>query len=150
MQWAYLGISLFIFGLAVLFYYNPLPEANDDELDELADRRSAVYRATVGSMLESKKALVETLDRSSQLSVFYYGTLGGTVFALGRFMAAFLIYLLKPRWILLFLYTGFIICCALLMALGGKASAGIAMRIYFFEAGIFSIIYAMCMRGNAV
>ena len=170
-QWAYLGISLFVFGLAVVFYYLPLPEANDDELDELADRRTAVYRAKVGpykvifvtlalgvfsqwvyvgvqeSIGGNTAGLIGIVQPGSQLSTFDYDTLGRTVFALGRFMAAFLNFLLKPRWILLFLYTGFIIWCALLMALGGKASAGVAMTIYFFEAGIFSIIYAMCMRG---
>ncbi len=170
-QWAYLGISLFVFGLAVLFYYLPLPEANDDELDELADRRTAAYRAKVGpyrvifvtlglgvfsqwiyvgvqeSIGGNTGGLIGIVQPRSHLSVFDYGTLGRTVFALGRFAAAFLNYILKPRWILLFLYTGFIICCALLMALSGRASVGIAMTIYFFEAGIFSIIYAMCMRG---
>lgn len=43
-QWAYLGISLFDFMLAIAFYYIPLPEATAEQLEEQAERRSAVYR----------------------------------------------------------------------------------------------------------
>ena len=170
-QWAYLGIALFVYGLAVVFYYIPLPEATDEELAELADRRSAVYRAKVGpyrvifvtlglgvfsqwcyvGLQECVGGNVESLARltvpNSRLTPFDYNTVGHTVFALGRFMAAFLNYVMKPRWILLFLYTGLIICLALMMSLGGTASTGISMIVFFFEAGIFSIIYAICMRG---
>ena len=170
-QWTYLGISIFVFSLAVVFYYLPLPEATDDELEELADRRTAAYRAKVGPyrvifvtlglgvfsqwcyvgaqecISGNTGALGRKVVPNSRLTPFDYSIVGHTVFALGRFTAAFLNYLMKPRWILLFLYTGFIIFCALQMALGGTAAAGIAITTYFFEAGIFSIIYAICLRG---
>lgn len=38
-QWTYLGIALFDVLLAVVFYYLPIPEASDEDLKELADRR---------------------------------------------------------------------------------------------------------------
>jgi hypothetical protein len=38
-QWAYLGIALFDVLLAVAFYYLPIPEASDEDLQELANRR---------------------------------------------------------------------------------------------------------------
>lgn len=38
-QWTYLGIALFDVLLAVAFYYLPIPEASDEDLEELANRR---------------------------------------------------------------------------------------------------------------
>jgi fucose permease len=170
-QWAYLGIALFVYGLAVVFYYIPLPEATDDQLEEQADRRSAAYRARIGpwrvvfvtlglgvftqfgyvglqeSFGGNFEGLVRATVPNSDIAPANLQTVGLTVFAVGRFLAAFLNYVLKPRWILLTLYIGLIVCLALLIALDGTASVGIQMMVYFFEAGIFSIIYAICMRG---
>ena len=41
-QWAYLGIALFDVALALVFYYLPIPEANDSELEEVAEKRHSV------------------------------------------------------------------------------------------------------------
>lgn len=38
-QWTYLGIALFDVLLAVAFYYLPVPEASDEDLEELANHR---------------------------------------------------------------------------------------------------------------
>ena len=38
-QWAYLGIALFDVALALAFYYLPIPEASDEELEEAAENR---------------------------------------------------------------------------------------------------------------
>lgn len=35
-QWAYLGIAVFVVILALVFYYVPLPEASDDDLEDFA------------------------------------------------------------------------------------------------------------------
>lgn len=46
-QWTYLAIALFDILLALVFYYFPVPEASDDELDELASRRAQDYQRKV-------------------------------------------------------------------------------------------------------
>lgn len=46
-QWTYLGIALFDVILAVIFYYVPLPEASDEDLDAVAETRASVYRRKV-------------------------------------------------------------------------------------------------------
>jgi uncharacterized membrane protein len=46
-QWAYLGIALFVILLAVVFYYLPIPGATDEELDELADKRRIINQTKV-------------------------------------------------------------------------------------------------------
>jgi hypothetical protein len=172
-QWAYLGIALFDVLLAVAFYYVPLPEASDDDLRELADRRSAVYRTKVGPFpvvwltlglgvfsqfcyvggqesIGSNAGNVDYLLRPNVLYSFDYTTVGHTVFAIGRFLFAFLNYIFKPRWILLFLYGGLIVTCALQMSLGGDAGVAMSQLIFFFESGVFSIIFAISMRGMGV
>ncbi|ETN43067.1 uncharacterized protein HMPREF1541_02225 [Cyphellophora europaea CBS 101466] len=170
-QWAYLGIALFVYALAIAFYYIPLPEATDEELAELADRREAVYNTRVGpwkviyvtlglgvfsqwcyvALQESIGGNTQTLYRvlkpNSSLQPADYQTVGHTVFAIGRFLAAFLNYVLKPRWILLVLYGSLIILCAVQMTASGAGGAAAQLLIIFFEAGIFAIIFAMCMRG---
>lgn len=170
-QWTYLGIALFVIGLAVVFYYIPLPEATDEQLAAMADRREAVYLTKLGpyrvvwitlalgvfsqwcyvggqeAIGGNVETLAKTLLPGSKRNPFDYNTIFHTVFAVGRFIAAFLNYVMKPRWILLCLYMGLIITCGLQMSLNGTAGVAISQLTAFFEAGIFSIIYAICMRG---
>ncbi|KAL9621050.1 MAG: hypothetical protein Q9160_004435 [Pyrenula sp. 1 TL-2023] len=171
-QWTYLGIALFDVLLALVFYYLPIPEASDEDFDELADRHRSANTARVGGMpviwvtlalavfcqfcyvggQESVGVNVVTLSnavyvKSSGLTGFDYETIGHSVFAIGRFAFAFLNYLLKPRWILLGLYLGLIITSALTMRLTGQACAAMIQLAYLFESGAFSIIYAICLRG---
>lgn len=47
-QWTYLGIALFDVILAVVFFYAPLPEASDEDLEEVADERSSTNQRKVG------------------------------------------------------------------------------------------------------
>jgi fucose permease len=170
-QWAYLGISLFVFGLAIGFYYIPLPEASDEQLEELADERRDVYNARIGpwkvvyvtlltgvfsqwcyvglqeAVGSNLDILITALRPKTSLTPFDFITVAHTVFAAGRFLAALLNYLFTPRWILLGSYSGLIVCLALSMRLGSEAGTAIAVLTYLFEAAIFSIIFAMSMRG---
>ena len=171
-QWAYLGIALFVIGLAVVFYYIPLPEATDEQLQAMADRRDAVYQTKLGpyrvvwftlafgvlsqwcyvggqeAIGGNIENLVYVLRPGTNAShAFDFDTTFHTVFAVGRFIAAFLNYVLKPRWILLVLYLGLILTCGLQMGLNGTAGIAIDHLTALFEAGCFSIIYAICMRG---
>jgi fucose permease len=171
-QWAYLGIALFVIALAVAFYYIPLPEASDEQLEAMADRRSAAYRARIGpyrviwitlilgvfsqwcyvggqEVIGGTTEALYTYFRPNpkQLTPFDYQTISHTVFMAGRFLSAFLNYVFTPRWILLGLYCGLIITCALQMAVSGTAALVVNQLIYLFESGAFSIIFAITLRG---
>lgn len=170
-QWAYLGISLFDFALAVVFYYIPLPEANEEQLEEQADKRSAVYRTRVGPMrivwvtaafgIFSQFCYVGAQEgyggnagnRVSQLrspgmpSVDDFNILNATTFAVGRFLGSFLNYLVKPRWILMGCYLGIIALSAAQLRANGAGGIAAVNLGYLFEGSIFPIIFAMCMRG---
>ena len=49
-QWAYLGIALFVIVLALVFFYLPIPEASDEELRQVALQREAVNDRKIGGV----------------------------------------------------------------------------------------------------
>ncbi|KAJ5963480.1 Major facilitator superfamily domain general substrate transporter [Penicillium vulpinum] len=172
-QWAYLGIALFDVLLAVAFYYLPIPEASDEDLEELANRRREdnmtkvigipVVWLTLGLGIWSQffyvagqEVLATALQRfvltarpDSSLAPFDFLTIGHSIFAVGRFFAAFAQWFLKPRWILMVSYIGMIVCSVLCMKTTGTAAIVMAMLLYLFESGAFSIIFAISLRGTA-
>ena len=84
---------------------------------------------------------------SSDIGPFNYQTVGHTAFAIGRFLSAFAGLIIKPRRILLVLFIGLIITSALATTLTGYSGVAMIVLIMFFESGIFSLIYAICLRG---
>ncbi|KAK1138659.1 hypothetical protein N8T08_002125 [Aspergillus melleus] len=172
-QWTYLGIALFDVLLAVAFYYLPIPEASDEDLEELANRRRAdnmtkvlgvpviwvtlalgifsqfFYVAGQEVLSQSFASFVDSADPGSSLDSFQYLTIGHSVFAVGRFLAAFLQWFLKPRWILLLSYVGMIVFAVLCMKTTGSAAVAMGLMVYLFESGAFSIIFAIALRGTA-
>lgn len=172
-QWAYLGIAFFDVLLAVAFYYLPVPEATDEDLEELANRRREdnmtkvvgipVVWLTLGLGIWSQffycagqEVLATSLNRfvlaahsTTSLEPFDILTIGHSVFAVGRFLAAFAQWFLKPRWILMVSYIGMIVCGVLCMNTSGSVAIVMAMLLYLFESGTFSIIFAISLRGTA-
>ena len=59
-QWAYLGIAFFDILLAAAFYYMPIPEASDEDFEDVAEKRSSVNSATF-SKLGNVKVIYVTL-----------------------------------------------------------------------------------------
>ncbi|KAL8958297.1 MAG: hypothetical protein Q9193_004618 [Seirophora villosa] len=49
-QWTYLGIALFDVVLALIFFYLPIPEATDEELQLLADEREEINTRQIGGV----------------------------------------------------------------------------------------------------
>ncbi|KAL5342514.1 major facilitator superfamily domain-containing protein [Aspergillus crustosus] len=171
-QWTYLGIALFDVLLALAFYYLPIPEASDEDLEELANRRREDNRAApfgvpvvwmtlalgVWSQFfyvagqevfsTSFESLITATYPNPPLSAFAYLTIGRSIFALGRFLAAFLQWFLKPRWILLLSYIGMIVFAALTMSTTGPTLIAMGMLVFLFESGAFSIIFAIALRGT--
>ncbi|KAI4092124.1 MAG: hypothetical protein L6R37_007628 [Teloschistes peruensis] len=189
-QWTYLGIALFVVILALIFYYLPIPEASDEDLQWLADEREEVNTRQVCGIsvpyvtlafgvfsqfcyVGGQEAVagvflgyVDLVRPNSDIGSFNYQAIGHTVFALGRFLSALAGLLFTPRWILMFLYVCLVITCALAMKLTGYAGVAMIVLVLFFEvggpchglregcelmihlqSGVFSIIFAMCIRG---
>ncbi|KAJ6085847.1 Major facilitator superfamily domain general substrate transporter [Penicillium sp. IBT 16267x] len=172
-QWTYLGIALFDVLLAVAFYYLPIPEASDEDLEELANRRRDENRAKVIGIpvvwltlglgvwsqffyVAGQEVLATSLERfvmaakpDSSLSPFDFLIIGSSVFAIGRFLAAFAQWFLKPRWILMVAYVGMIVFSVLCMNTTGSAAVVMVTMVYLFESGVFSIVFALSLRGTA-
>lgn len=175
-QWTYLGIALFDVLLAVAFYYLHIPEASDEDLEALANRRRSdnltpgpceipvvwwtlglgvfsmfFYVAGQEVLNKSFPTLVQVSSSSNtKLTSFEYLTVGRTLFALGRFLAAAAQLFLKPRWILLVSHIGLIVTTALCMKTTGTVAIAMGLLIYLFESGVFSIIFALALRGTAL
>ena len=170
-QWTYLGVALFDVILALIFFYLPIPEASDEELEEEAERRSSVYGrklfglpvvyVTLGvgvftqfcyvggqeAVSGAFQQYVSDVRPTSVISPFYYQTIGHAVFAAGRFLTALAGLVIKPRRILLVLFISLIITSALAMSLEGYSAVAMVVLILFFESGIFSLVYSIPLRG---
>ena len=168
-QWAYLGISLFTFLLAVAFYYAPLPEATDDELEDAAERLDLANKAKMGNV-----GIIWITLAFGVFSQFCYvgaqevnGTnfntyiadvapwrntsnmlaVAHTAFAVSRFIAAGLGFWIKPRYLLAFYYIGAIIFDVLAMNYTGDTGVAMMIMVLFFEGPIFSLVFGQALRG---
>ena len=169
-QWTYLGIALFVILLAVAYYYVPLPEASDEELEDYSEHPDLLNLAEVwGTKLVfitlafgvlaqfcyvgAQEAISTTFPQYLRQTLLLkvdsttFLAVGHSTFAAGRFLAAFLNIFIKPRHLLLFFFTGALVCSILVMKFTSSAGEGIVLTLYFFEGPIFSLIYAISLRG---
>jgi fucose permease len=168
-QWAYLGIALATLLLAVAYYYVPLPEATDSELEDASERIDGANKAKIGgigviwytlafavfsqfcyvggqevnaTMFNSYVASINTTYNASN-----YMAIAHTAFAAGRFLAAGLGFWVKPRVLILAFYTGLIVTQALSMSYGGNVGLAMIILAFFMEGPLFSLIFAQALRG---
>ncbi|KAK7190693.1 hypothetical protein DPSP01_006700 [Paraphaeosphaeria sporulosa] len=171
-QWAYLGISFFTIMLAVAFFYVPLPDATDEELENATSRMPIPRDATVGSsnvrvvwvslalgvfsmfcyvggQEGTSTSFAEYLTRvAPSLDTANFQAIEHTGFAASRLMAAFLCIWIKPRFLLAFFFAGVISFAAAAMSGGtGGTWAAVVVMGKFFEGPLFPIIYAQSLRG---
>lgn len=169
-QWTYLGIALFVFLLAVAYYYIPLPDATDQELEDASERADfanvaevkgiRVIWITFGLGVFSQFCYVGaqesistsfntfiTTNVNSMINTTNELAIARSTFAATRFLAVGLGFFIKPRYQLLVFYIGGIILSALAITYKGHALVVIIMLLFACEGPIFSIIYAMCLRG---
>ncbi|KAF2100371.1 MFS general substrate transporter [Rhizodiscina lignyota] len=77
-----------------------------------------------------------------------FQAVGHSAFAVSRFIAAGLNLWIKPRYLLAFYYGGAVVFSALCMGtFSAKTSSGLLIMVYFFEGPIFSLVFAMILRG---
>ncbi|USW58583.1 Putative major facilitator superfamily, MFS transporter superfamily [Septoria linicola] len=169
-QWAYLGISLFTVALAVVYFYLPLPEATDAELEDAAERMDGANKTRVGGVriiwyilglgvfsefcYVGAQEVVGTSFGSylniamPQLSRSNYFAIAHTAFAVSRFLAAGLGFWITPRVLLLAFYCGVIIFAALCTHFTGGTAVAMLTMVFFCEGPLFSLIFAQALRGQ--
>ncbi|PIA92697.1 L-fucose-proton symporter [Cercospora beticola] len=169
-QWAYLGISLFTVALAVMYFYIPLPEATDAELEDAAERMDSAHKRRFGNVriiwfilaigafsqfcyVGAQEVVGTTFPPyletvMPRLDTSDFSAIAHTAFAISRFLAAGLCLWITPRVLLLAFCCGTIIFSALCMHLTGGAAVAMQVMIFFCEGPIFGLIFAQALRGQ--
>ncbi|MCJ1308285.1 hypothetical protein MMC25_001938 [Agyrium rufum] len=169
-QWVYLGIACFVFCLAVVFFFAPIPEVTDadmEEVEETTENTGYAEKPLKQQYMLFWGVIAQFCYVGSQVAIAGYfinyvvfvrpGTTSSTgsnqlaiaqgLFAIGRFSAAFGMRWIRPRIILLTFMTGCIIfiCCA--MGVGGNVGIACLSLVLFFESCIFPTIFTLSLRG---
>ncbi|KAK3936285.1 putative L-fucose-proton symporter [Diplogelasinospora grovesii] len=169
-QWTYLGIAAFVFLLAAVFYFAPIPEVTDADMELQAEESanltgyadkpmSKQYKlffgvaaqfcyvgAQVGVAANFIKYCVESAGISDAEASDRYA-IGQGLFAIGRFVAAGMMMYMRPRVILLAFMTAIMVFIALAMAVWGEGGVAMLSLVLFFESCIFPTIFTLSIRG---
>jgi fucose permease len=176
LQWCYLAVAFFVVFLAVVFYYVPLSEASNDDLEELARRR--LFRAGLDKRAKTwgwparhlvlwSGIFAITCYYGAQESIYYFWVplvndlkpgsdpfwilvIGRGVFTFSRFLGALLMFRgVPPRIVSLVYAVGAFVTAILTMLLSpGAAALSMLLLTIFFEAPLFPTIFAMGLRNQ--
>ncbi|CCX34727.1 major facilitator superfamily domain-containing protein [Pyronema domesticum] len=167
-QWVYLGIAIFVFFLAGVFFLSDIPEVTDADMARQA-QDSGVFeeKPLKKQWLLWIAALSQFCYVGAQVAVAGYfvnyatevqpGTsnaMGSNFlaaaqgcFAIGRFGGTLLMKFFKPRKVFIGFFTGVIGFCAAAMAARGYAGIAMLMTVHFFESICFPTIFTLGIRG---
>lgn len=168
-QWVYLGIAIFVFVLAFVFFISYIPEVTDADMefqvqethvagsDKPFRKQYRLFHAAfaqftyVGAQVAIATYFinyaVETRPGTSSAlaAKFLAGAQGA--FTVGRFSGTLLMHLMRPRWIFLVYLSGVVIFLA--VATDTRDNVGLSMMflVLFFESVCFPTIVALGIRG---
>ncbi|KAK2789594.1 hypothetical protein FQN51_002693 [Onygenales sp. PD_10] len=118
-QWTYLGIAFFAILLAIVFYCLPIPEASDQELADLTDQRLDANSARIGQV----RVVWVTLTLGLVAHEFNIHPNGSPNRASSY----------SPSVLSMFLHD--------------TPALVLTLLIYLFSSGVFSLIFALSLRG---
>lgn len=169
-QWTYLGIAAFVFLLAVVFFFAPIPEVTDADMELQAEQSAgltgysdkpmrrqyklffgvAAQFCYVGAQVGVAANFINYARESSGLNASQASdryAIGQGLFAIGRFAAAGLMMVVKPRLVLMVFMTGIMVFMALSIGLYGEAGTAFLSLVLFFESCVFPTIFTLSIRG---
>lgn len=169
-QWTYVGIAAFVFLLAVVFFFSPLPEVTDADMalqaEQCADLTGyeekplrkqhklffgvAAQFTYVGAQVAVASQFIRYAQESAGISEAAASdryAIGQSLFAIGRFAAAGLFMFVKPRLVLLVFMTAIMIFIACAMGVYGEGGVAMLSLVLFFESCIFPTIFTLSIRG---
>lgn len=170
-QWVYLGIAIFVFFLAVVFFFVHLPEVSDADMEDQAKQAGAEVEHEDKSFWKQYTLFYGVIAQfcyvGAQVAYAGYfinyvtwikpGTSHATgsnllavaqaCFAVGRFVAVGLMKFIKPRLVLMGFISGVVLFSILVMVLKGDAAIGAICMVLFFESCIFPLILTLSLRG---
>jgi fucose permease len=175
-QWCYFAVALFVVFLAMVFYFIPLSEADDDDLEAMALQRlcnaglePGVKAFGIGARhlvlwsgvlamwfyCGNREAVVYFWTPLTQAikpgyDSFWSQTIGFSLLCFGRFLAAGLYFLgIPPRIaIAVCMLGGFVTAVLVLVLPPGKGVLAMLLLCFFFEGPIFPTYFAMILRGQ--
>ncbi|KAH7064181.1 major facilitator superfamily domain-containing protein [Paraphoma chrysanthemicola] len=172
-QWTYLAIACFVYALAVVYYFSPIPEITDADMAFQAESTHAgtdvkpfkkqyrLFHAAfaqfcyTGAQVAIAGAFINYVTETrfvngaattpDTASRFLAGAQGA--FTLGRFGGSALMKFVKPRYVFFVFMTMCIIF--IIPSITGRGDTGMSMLyiVLFFESIIFPTIVALGMRG---
>ena len=169
-QWTYVGIAAFVFCLAVVFFFSPLPEVTDADMALQAEQCSdltgyeeksiwkqyklffgvAAQFTYVGAQVAVASQFIKYTEESAKVSSSTASdryAIGQSLFAIGRFAAAGLFMFVKPRLVLLVFMSAIMVFIALAMGIWGEGGVACLSLVLFFESCIFPTIFTLSIRG---
>jgi MFS transporter, FHS family, L-fucose permease len=169
-QWTYVGIAAFVFLLAVVFFFSPLPEVTDADMALQAEQCSdltgyqekplskqyklffgvAAQFCYVGAQVAVASQFIKYTEESAKIASAAASdryAIGQALFAIGRFAAAGMFMFIKPRIVLLVFMTMIMVFIALSMAIWGEGGVACLSLVLFFESCIFPTIFTLSIRG---
>ncbi|KAH6904175.1 major facilitator superfamily domain-containing protein [Coprinopsis sp. MPI-PUGE-AT-0042] len=172
-QWVYLAIACFVFVLAVVFYFSPIPEITDADMAFQASvthagtdvkpfrKQYRLFHATfaqfcyTGAQVGIAGAFINYVTEtrfingartsSSDAARFLAGAQG--TFTFGRFVGSAIMKFVKPRWVFLVFMTACFIFLIPTITERGNTGMSMLYVVLFFESIIFPTIVALGMRG---
>jgi FHS family L-fucose permease-like MFS transporter len=171
-QWVYLGIAIFVFLLAGVFYISTIPEITDADMERQMQLTGGVFTETENKPLSKQYHLyyaafsqfcyvgsqvavagyfvnyvTETRPHTSSATGANFLAVAQGCFAIGRFLGTFFMKFFKPRLVFFAFFTGVIIFQA--VAVGARGNGGLAslMLVLFFESICFPTIFTLGIRG---
>ncbi|WVF69060.1 hypothetical protein IAT40_003834 [Kwoniella sp. CBS 6097] len=175
-QWCYLAVAIFVLFLAAIFFYVPLNEANDDDLEIKATRRFEhaelnqhsttlgiptrqfllwigvfVMWSYVGSQECVSFAWAPLISyMKPRADTFWTHSIGQALFFAGRILASAACFIgIPPRFVLLFFIAGSFLTALLAMTLSPGDPPLVMMVLHmFFESPIFPTLFAMVIRNQ--
>lgn len=169
-QWTYVGIAAFVFLLAVVFFFSPLPEVTDADMALQAEQCSdltgyqekplrkqyklffgvAAQFCYVGAQVAVASQFIRYSEESAGLTEAQASdryAIGQALFAIGRFAAAGLFMFVKPRLVLLVFMTAIMVFIGAAIGVHGEGGVAMLSLVLFFESCIFPTIFTLSIRG---
>jgi FHS family L-fucose permease-like MFS transporter len=169
-QWTYVGIAAFVFLLAVVFFFSPIPEITDADMALQAEQSSdltgyeekplskqyklffgvAAQFCYVGAQVGVASQFIKYTEESSGVAPSVASdryAIGQSLFAIGRFAAAGCFMFVKPRYVLMLFMTMIMVFIGAAMGVYGEGGVACLMLVLFFESCIFPTIFTLSIRG---
>ncbi|KAL2353468.1 putative L-fucose-proton symporter [Cryomyces antarcticus] len=169
-QWTYLGIAAFVFLLAIVFFFSPIPEVTDADMALQAEQCSgltgyvdkpmrkqyklmfgvAAQFCYVGAQVGVAANFINYARESAGISAAAASdryAIGQGLFAIGRFAAAGLMLFVKPRLVLMVFMTAIMVFIAAAIGVHGEGGVAMLSLVLFFESCIFPTIFTLSIRG---